>query len=587
AVVLVVILCCFASLVFLGKDTIMQNEVKTFYALCQERHASGGLLGCVFSWLFLKCIGPAATWVLLIVVMIISMVLITEKSFFKGVKNGSEAIYHSAKDRHQERRQQREERAREYEMYQQEAAASGKVLRTDKKVSGVMIDTTLRDENETAKSRDEVHEIVKPEETSASEPFDLKNDHKIRMIEETEFVDDYVDDVIPEKAPKKKPAAKQKAEPKSVTKEQEIVINETQSSSDGYAFPPLKLLEKGKKSTGDSAAHLNETAAKLQETLLNFGVRATVTDISQGPTVTRYELEPDAGVKVSKIVGLSDDIKLRMAATDIRIEAPIPGKAAVGIEIPNANNATVMFRDLIETDAFMNAPSKISFAVGKDLGGEVVVADIAKMPHMLIAGATGSGKSVCINTLIMSILYKARPDEVKLIMIDPKVVELSVYNDIPHLLIPVVTDPKKAAAALQWGVNEMTDRYNKFAELGVRDLKGYNKRVETLLDQDASEEDKAKYAKMPQIVIIVDELADMMMVAPGDVEDSICRLAQLARAAGIHLIIATQRPSVDVITGLIKANMPSRVAFSVSSGVDSRTILDMNGAEKLLGKGDM
>ncbi len=586
AVVLIIILCCFASLIFLKKEAILNTKISAFYGICRDSRLTGGLLGCLFSWMFLKCIGTAATWVSLIVLMIISIVLITEKSFFKGVRNGSTTLYHSARDdmrRRKERRQERAEQLRQYEEYQQEAAESGKVLRTDKKISGVMVDTTLRAEKKTGS--DEIREITDEADTNGEDQdyFALKNDHSIRLKEETEFIDNYVDEVIPSKSGKKK------ANKTNTAKEtdEEIVPKNVPVSADGYRFPPFNLLEKGKKSATDSAAHLNETAAKLQETLQNFGVRATVTDISQGPTVTRYELEPDAGVKVSKIVGLADDIKLRMAATDIRIEAPIPGKAAVGIEIPNAHNATVMFRDLIETETFKNASSKISFAVGKDLGGEVVVADIGKMPHMLIAGATGSGKSVCINTLIMSILYKARPDEVKLIMIDPKVVELSVYNGIPHLMIPVVTDPKKAAAALQWGVNEMTDRYNKFADLGVRDLKGYNQKVEKLVDAETPEEDQNKYAKMPQIVIIVDELADLMMVAPGDVEDSICRLAQLARAAGIHLIIATQRPSVDVITGLIKANMPSRVAFSVSSGVDSRTILDMNGAEKLLGKGDM
>ena len=302
-----------------------------------------------------------------------------------------------------------------------------------------------------------------------------------------------------------------------------------------------------------------------------------------GPAVTQYEIHPEMGVKVSKIVNLADDIKLNLAVPDIRIEAPIPGKAAIGIEVPNKENVTVAFRDLVEAKEFRSHPSKISFCVGKDIAGHVIVADIAKMPHLLIAGATGSGKSVCINTIIMSILYKADPSEVKLIMIDPKVVELSVYNQIPHLLIPVVTDPKKAAGALHWAVAEMTERYQKFAEYGVRDIKGYNQRVESV--QDLPGEDKPQ--KMTQIVVIVDELADLMMVAPGDVEDAICRLAQLARAAGIHLIIATQRPSVNVITGLIKANMPSRIAFSVTSGVDSRTILDMNGAEKLLGKGDM
>lgn len=351
-----------------------------------------------------------------------------------------------------------------------------------------------------------------------------------------------------------------------------------------YQYPPLKLLKRGDgRSQGDSDAHLRKTAQKLQDTLHNFGVNVTVTNVSCGPTVTRYELQPEMGVKVSKIVGLSDDIKLNLATPDIRIEAPIPGKAAVGIEVPNKENSPVMLRDLLQSDEFKNAKSKLSFAAGKDIAGKPVVADIAKMPHLLIAGATGSGKSVCINTLIISILYKATPDEVRLIMIDPKVVELSVYNGIPHLFIPVVTDPKKAAGALNWAVSEMTSRYNAFAEYGVRNLGEYNKKVANMR---VPEGEKAP-EKMPQIVIIVDELADLMMVAPGEVEDAICRLAQLARAAGIHLIIATQRPSVNVITGLIKANMPSRIAFSVSSGVDSRTILDMNGAEKLLGKGDM
>ncbi|HOO27937.1 MAG TPA: DNA translocase FtsK, partial [Lachnospiraceae bacterium] len=380
-------------------------------------------------------------------------------------------------------------------------------------------------------------------------------------------------------------AVKRNHKPAEITDiREEISHRERSGKHKNYQFPPVTLLKKGNiNSNVDSTRQLKETAARLQQTLGNFGVHVTITDISQGPTVTRYEMQPEQGVKVSKIVSLTDDIKLNMAATDIRIEAPIPGKAAVGIEIPNKENSTVMFRDLIESSEFRHSQAKLSFAVGKDISGQIVVTDIAKMPHLLIAGATGSGKSVCINTLIMSILYKTNPDDVKLIMVDPKVVELSIYNGIPHLMIPVVTDPKKAASALHWGVSEMTDRYNKFAELGVRDLKGYNKKIETM--QNVPEEERQK--KLPQVIIIVDELADLMMVASNEVEESICRLAQLARAAGIHLIIATQRPSVDVITGLIKANMPSRIAFSVSSGVDSRTILDMNGAEKLLGKGDM
>jgi len=364
----------------------------------------------------------------------------------------------------------------------------------------------------------------------------------------------------------------------------EIIREQKAEPPKEYIFPPIDLLtpDRNRQSAVDEE-EFRETAIKLQQTLKNFGVGVTVTDISCGPTVTRYELQPDQGVKVSKILGLADDIKLNLAAADIRIEAPIPGKAAIGIEVPNRDVQTVYLRSLLESEEFTKHKSRLAFAVGKDIGGQTVVTDIAKMPHLLIAGATGSGKSVCINTLIMSVIYKAKPDEVKLIMIDPKVVELSVYNGIPHLLIPVVTDPKKAAGALNWAVAEMTERYQKFAKYRVRDLKGYNARVDELADID----DPDKPEKMPQIIIIVDELADLMMVAPQDVEDAICRLAQLARAAGIHLIIATQRPSVNVITGIIKANIPSRIAFSVSSGVDSRTILDMVGAEKLLGKGDM
>ena len=389
-------------------------------------------------------------------------------------------------------------------------------------------------------------------------------------------------------APGEKHFRNPKSSQEEQQKNQETVAKEIEASSQvvkkEYVFPPLDLLSKPKSNPAVGRdQELRETAAKLQQTLHNFGVGVRVTNVSCGPSVTRYELTPDQGVKVSRIVNLSDDIKLNLAAADIRIEAPIPGKAAVGIEVPNKTNSPVPLRELLETKEFKEHPSSLAFAAGKDIAGKPVVADIARMPHLLIAGATGSGKSVCINTIIMSLLYKAKPEDVKLIMIDPKVVELSVYNGIPHLLIPVVTDPKKASGALNWAVAEMTGRYQKFAEYNVRDLKGYNKKIDAI--KDIPDPDKPE--KMPQIVIIVDELADLMMVAPGEVEDAICRLAQLARAAGIHLIIATQRPSVNVITGLIKANMPSRIAFSVSSGVDSRTIIDMVGAEKLLGKGDM
>ena len=347
---------------------------------------------------------------------------------------------------------------------------------------------------------------------------------------------------------------------------------------DNYVFPSINLLSKSEKKTlkGGTKA-LQETAAKLQKTLYSFGVQAKVENVSVGPAITRYELKPAEGVRVSKIANLADDIALNLAAETIRIEAPIPGKQAVGIEVPNKEKEMVPLRDVIESDEFQHNNSKLSIALGKDVAGNVAIGNIAKMPHVLIAGSTGSGKSVCINTIITSIIYNAKPSEVKLVMVDPKVVELSVYNGIPHLLIPVVTDPKKAAGALAWAVQEMDNRYNLFAEKGVRDLKGYNSAVEK----------EGEVGKLPQIVIIIDELADLMMVAAKEVEESICRLAQKARAAGMHLVIATQRPSVDVITGLIKANVPSRIAFAVSSQVDSRTILDQVGAEKLLGKGDM
>lgn len=353
-----------------------------------------------------------------------------------------------------------------------------------------------------------------------------------------------------------------------------------------YVIPPLRLLQQPARQDFDTREEIRQNALTLQETLKSFGVNVTITNISIGPAVTRYELQPEIGVKVSKIVSLTNDIKMRLAAADIRIEAPIPGKSAVGIEVPNKHGATVYLGEVLGSSEFQGAKAKLAFGVGKDIAGKTIVTDIAKMPHLLIAGATGSGKSVCINTLIMSLLFKYKPEDVRMIMIDPKVVELSVYNGIPHLLIPVVTDPKKAASALNWAVAEMTDRYKKFAESGSRDLKGYNEKIMAVRNDPEIPEDQ-KPEKLPQIVIIIDELADLMMVSSQEVEDAICRIAQLARAAGMHLVIATQRPTVDVITGLIKANVPSRIAFAVSSGTDSRTIIDMNGAEKLLGKGDM
>ena len=447
------------------------------------------------------------------------------------------------------------------------------------------IDAPMNFEIHRADTSPDTYEADNESQQQEDLPFeDAVTDRKKSVVSEPEEDLPPFQDEKAVRPPSKNPKSSEKEIQSGIVNIQHEITRQEAAVKKEYKFPALNLLKKGSsKAQGDSDAYLRKTAKKLQEVLHNFGVNVTVTNVSCGPTVTRYELQPEMGVKVSKIVGLADDIKLNLATPDIRIEAPIPGKAAVGIEVPNKENSTVMLRDLLQSEEFQKAKSKLSFAVGKDIAGKTVVADIAKMPHLLIAGATGSGKSVCINTLIISILYKANPDEVKLIMIDPKVVELSVYNGIPHLFIPVVTDPKKAAGALNWAVQEMTNRYNTFAEYGVRNLDEYNRKAEQIKAAGAEEEP----VKMPQIVIIVDELADLMMVAPGEVEDAICRLAQLARAAGIHLVIATQRPSVDVITGLIKANVPSRIAMTVSSGVDSRTILDMNGAEKLLGKGDM
>ena len=357
---------------------------------------------------------------------------------------------------------------------------------------------------------------------------------------------------------------------------QEVIENIEEKAV--YHFPPISLLTEAEEVNEENIENeLRTNAQKLVETLQSFGVQTRITDICRGPAVTRYELQPSAGVKISKITGLSDDIALNLATSGVRIEAPIPNKAAVGIEVPNKNVSVVRIRDIIDSNEFVDAKSDLSFAIGKNIDGKIAVGDISKMPHVLIAGATGSGKSVCINSMIVSLLYKSSPDDVRLLMIDPKVVELGVYNGIPHLLVPVVTDPRKAAGALNWAVTEMLNRYKLFADTGVRDLKGYNKYAETRDDIKA----------LPHIVIIIDELADLMMAAPNEVEDAICRLAQMARAAGMHLVIATQRPSVDVITGVIKANIPSRVAFAVSSQVDSRTIIDAGGAEKLLGRGDM
>lgn len=575
-ILLTILVCTFVQMVavpFQGTTSMMG-----YYHAASDKQIVGGLIGGAIYKVLHPAVGTVGSFVIVIVLMIICLVVITEKAILAPIKKKSDEAYIQAREnsarRREEQTQRKEARAAEKEA-QRQAFATGRQKRIDKHASGVSFDTTLK------KSTPDVVEL-QPE----MEKADVSAMDSVPPFPLGEAFGESLWEPAAEEPKKTRKSRKTKESMEAAMSEaaavEEVIASREDSQSD-YAFPPLSLLSKGKAESKNGEQELRETAMKLQQTLKNFGVNVTVTNYSRGPSVTRYELQPEMGVKVSKIVGLADDIKLNLAAADIRIEAPIPGKAAVGIEVPNIENSTVALRDLLETKEFQTHKSNIAFATGKDLSGKAVVTDIKKMPHLLIAGATGSGKSVCINTLIMSILYKANPDDVKLIMIDPKVVELSVYNGIPHLLIPVVTDPKKAAGALQWGVAEMTKRYELFAEYNVRDLEGYNNKVKNV--EDIEGEDKPE--KMPQIVIIVDELADLMMVAGNEVEEAICRLAQLARAAGIHLILATQRPSVNVITGLIKANMPSRIAFSVSSGVDSRTIIDMNGAEKLLGKGDM
>ncbi len=583
-------------------------SLMSYYTESSKNHSAGGLAGGCLITFFCPLIGEIGTYVVLAALSIICIILITEKSLLAPLGRQSKKAYEGAKKKHQETavlRARRREEEREKAMADSLADNKGTRAR-DRKVSGVSFATTLTPEGEEEKKSrgrkrksPEVHELTPkdiPEDPAEDAGFDSgfvinRAESPVRETPGDPFdMDKGATDgsgeqenieSVSRKRNRQSKAKDAAAVAEATEQVAETVLKEQEKVQPVYHVPPLSLLKRGKKTGGDSDAHLRATALKLEQTLQNFGVGVHVTNASCGPSVTRYELQPDQGVKVSRIVGLADDIKLNLAVADLRIEAPIPGKAAVGIEVPNSENTAVMLRDLLESDEFKKSESLLSFAAGKDIAGKVVVADIAKMPHLLVAGATGSGKSVCINTLIMSIIYKADPEDVKLILVDPKVVELSVYNGIPHLMIPVVTDPKKAAGALNWAVAEMEKRYKLFAEYNVRDLKGFNAKV---VRGETGEEIKKK---LPQIVIIIDELADLMMVAPGEVEGAICRLAQLARAAGLHLILATQRPSVNVITGLIKANMPSRIAFSVSSGVDSRTIIDMNGAEKLLGKGDM
>lgn len=590
-------MCCVIFTLFGGVESA-GDSIASYYRFSAENHHGGGVIGGFFGHGMYTLLGMAGTVIVVLVLVIVCAVLVTERSFVNGVKKGSKAVVETARSDADRRREMARERMEQRALEKEE-----KQRRMDKKASGIptTAQLTLKDSAEedasvqaTEQKKSMQTKVEYATEDNGQMAMEALAKIRIKGVDD-QPAQDADQRIMGQEIGQNAVETKQSTVVNKVEKPEKVQLKESDLDISAdmqkvakpkkeYKFPPLNLLTKGaRKTNSDNGNQLRETALRLQQTLHTFGVNVTVTDISQGPAVTRYELQPEVGVKVSKIVNLADDIKLNLAATDIRIEAPIPGKAAVGIEVPNSENSAVALRDLLESSEFKNFDSKLAFAVGKDIGGKTVVTDIAKMPHMLIAGSTGSGKSVCINTIIMSLLYKANPDEVKLIMIDPKVVELSVYNGIPHLMVPVVTDPKKAAAALHWGVAEMEERYRKFADFNVRDLKGYNKKVSEMTENNGQPIPE----KLPQVVIIVDELADLMMVAPGEVEESICRLAQLARAAGIHLIIATQRPSVDVITGLIKANMPSRVAFAVSSGVDSRTILDMNGAEKLLGKGDM
>lgn len=625
AAVFFIFFCGFVQL--LTEGYMRSTTLADYYALCSDYRTGGGIVGGAVCISTTSAFGVAGGYVIIILVLLVCLILITQRSFFgflNRVGNGFIGLIQGTRERYmegaperelkkelraKERRQKKEQRIRELEEALAEDEDTGRpsflegtkleplkektAVRTAGADRKTPEDDDVTVEYKTVSDGQMEFKIQRLQTPAADDPEE-DEDEDIPEIGRIEVEESAAMEDDPEKEPGSLKSARKGAEKKTGSSRDEIenrveniqheIKQQEVKQKKKYQFPPMKLLKRGiGKGRGDSDDYLLQTAQKLQDTLHNFGVDVTVTNVSCGPTVTRYELQPEVGVKVSRIVSLADDIKLNLATPDIRIEAPIPGKAAVGIEVPNKENSPVMLRDLIQSEEFQNSKSKLSFAAGKDIGGKTIVADIAKMPHLLIAGATGSGKSVCINTLIVSILYKASPDEVRMIMIDPKVVELSVYNGIPHLLIPVVTDPKKAAGALNWAVSEMTTRYNTFAEFGVRNLAEYNKKVENMTVQEGEERPE----KLPQILIIVDELADLMMVAPSEVEEAICRLAQLARAAGLHLVIATQRPSVNVITGVIKANMPSRIAFAVSSGVDSRTILDSNGAEKLLGRGDM
>lgn len=558
-----------------GQINIEQNIsdiVKDAYAL-GANNIGGGALGTIAAVPLFKLLGKVGTIILSIGLALIMFSITFGIDISKIISNWIEAGVEKSKEKRESRIVAREELDDKGELTRAEIRKEGKRAKTIKENRKAYLEVEDDKNNEVVPEQIKINLNGRTieEDASGRKKFKhAKNDIVPLEIENKQKMEpDYIEGNLFKKEEEKK-----EEKVKEVLQLEHAVAVEDEH----YEYPPVELLSKGtKKAIKGGAKALTDVATRLQKTLYSFGVQAKVENVSVGPAITRYELKPAEGVRVSKIANLADDIALNLAAETIRIEAPIPGKQAVGIEVPNTEKETVHFRDVVESDAFQDSKSKLSVALGKDVAGNMEIADIAKMPHALIAGATGSGKSVCINTIITSIIYKAKPSEVKFVMVDPKVVELSVYNGIPHLLIPVVTDPKKAAGALAWAVQEMDNRYNVFAQKGVRDLKGYN----------ALAEKEEGTGTLPQIVIIIDELADLMMVAAKEVEDSICRLAQKARAAGMHLIIATQRPSVDVITGIIKANIPSRIAFAVSSQVDSRTILDQVGAEKLLGKGDM
>ena len=529
----------------------MQDVMGQFYQLGAETGSGGGAAASIITIPLIKLLDKTGT----VVLAIGGLVALTVSMFGIDLANKISEAVEGVKERKEQ----------EEKLLEVEDKKEKKETKKEKR---------LREKLEKEQAALDVEQLkinLNNEEPPKGKLFNIDKEEKLfkKNKKEEKQAPEFIED----------PLFKTQEKAKEDETKQVLQLEHTITVEDeNYEFPPLTLLKEGDKKAGKGNNRaLTETASKLQKTLYNFGVVAKVEHVSVGPAITRYELKPSEGVRVSKIANLADDIALNLAAKTIRIEAPIPGKQAVGIEVPNEESEVVHLRDILDTDTFKNHKSKLAFALGKDVSGEEIVTDIAKMPHVMIAGATGSGKSVCINTLIASIIYKAKPSDVKLIMVDPKIVELSVYNGIPHLMIPVVTDPKKAAGALAWAVQEMENRYTKFASKGVRDLAGYNDAVE--------KEDTL--GKLPHIVIIIDELADLMMVAKNDVEGAICRLAQKARAAGMHLVIATQRPSVDVITVLIKANIPSRIAFAVSSQIDSRTILDQVGAEKLLGKGDM